>query len=74
MHSLNRWNQNVSDNDFNPDKMTLDEKMNKEIKEVDFLRFKGDLERHNYEEKWDYTNRAETTTTVLGFMPLFLTQ
>ena len=42
-HALSRWNENVSDNDFNPDKMTVREKADKEMREVDFLRHKGDL-------------------------------
>lgn len=34
----------------------------------------GDLQKQNYQEKWDYTNRVELTQSVIGFMPLFLAQ
>lgn len=44
------------------------------MREVDYLRDKGDLYKGNYTEHWDYTDRANRTPTVLGFMPLFLTR
>jgi hypothetical protein len=44
------------------------------MREVDFLRDKGDLYKSNYNERYDHTDRVGRTPTVLGFMPLFLTK
>jgi len=38
------------------------------------LRDRANLHKSNYEERCDYSDRVGRTNTVLGFMPLYLTE
>ena len=42
--------------------------------EIDYLRDKGELQKYNYQEKWDYSGKVDSTPSVLGFMPLYLSE
>lgn len=71
------WNKDISSNSLD-EKLEGNEKIVADVtfqmRDIDYLREKGELYKSNYTERCDYTDRAGRTPTVLGFMPLFLTK
>lgn len=71
------WNKDVSSNSLD-EKLEHNERIVSDVtfqmREIDYLRDEGELHKSNYTERCDYSDRANRTPTVLGFMPLFLTR